>query len=44
VLNLQPRKIRGIESQGMILMAETGEGKLTFVSPTEKIPDGCTIK
>lgn len=44
VLNLKPRKIRGIESQGMIMMAETGEGKLTFVSPTEKIPDGCTIK
>ena len=44
VLNLQPRKIRGIESQGMILMAETGEGKLTFISPTEKIPDGCTVK
>lgn len=44
VLNLQPRKIRGIESQGMILMAETLEGKLTFVSPTEKIPDGCTVK
>ena len=44
VLNLEPRKIRGIESQGMILMAETGEGKLTFVSPTEKIPDGCTVK
>jgi methionyl-tRNA synthetase len=44
VLNLQPRKIRGIESQGMILMAETPEGKLTFVSPTEKIPDGCTVK
>ena len=44
VLNLEPRKIRGVESQGMILMAETPEGKLTFVSPTEKIPDGCTIK
>ena len=44
VLNLQPRKIRGIESQGMVLMAETPEGKLTFVSPTEKIPDGCTVK
>ncbi|MBE9510693.1 MAG: methionine--tRNA ligase [Bacteroidetes bacterium] len=44
VLNLQPRKIRGIESHGMILMAETPEGKLTFVSPTEKIPNGCTVK
>ena len=43
VLNLQPRKIRGIESQGMILMAETSEGKLVFISPTEKIPNGSTV-
>lgn len=33
LLNLAPRKIRGIESQGMILMAENKEGKLCFVSP-----------
>jgi methionyl-tRNA synthetase len=32
--NLEPRKLRGIESQGMILMAENAEGKLCFVSPT----------
>ena len=29
--NLEPRKIRGIESQGMILMAESGDGRLHFV-------------
>jgi len=33
LLNLAPRKIRGVESQGMILMAEDAEGKLEFVSP-----------
>jgi methionyl-tRNA synthetase len=31
--NLAPRKLRGVESQGMILMAEDGDGKLEFVSP-----------
>ena len=34
LLNLAPRKIKGIESQGMILMAENIEGKLAFISPT----------
>jgi len=36
LLNLAPRKIRGVESQGMILMAETNEGELCFVSPTKE--------
>lgn len=44
VLNLAPRKIRGIESNGMILMAENPAGKLVFVSPVEKIRDGSEIK
>ena len=44
VLNLAPRKIRGIESNGMILMAEDPEGKLVFVSPLEKIRNGSEIK
>lgn len=34
VANLAPRKLRGIMSEGMILMAENTEGKLTFVSPS----------
>ncbi len=33
LMNLAPRKIRGVESQGMILLAENSEGKLSFVSP-----------
>ena len=44
LLNLAPRKIRGVESQGMILMAETGNGELAFVSPTKEIDAGNTIR
>ena len=35
LLNLAPRTIRGVESEGMILMAENTKGKLSFVSPIE---------
>ncbi len=44
LLNLAPRKIRGIESQGMILMAENAEGKLSFVSPEFEMGVGGSIK
>jgi methionyl-tRNA synthetase len=44
VANLEPRKIKGIESQGMILMAEDKDGKLFFVSPVEKVNNGSMIK
>jgi len=44
LVNLQPRKIKGIESQGMILMAEDDKGKLAFVSPAEKIDSGSVIR
>jgi len=44
LLNLAPRKIRGIESQGMILMAEDGEGKLAFVTPEKEIETGSEIR
>jgi len=37
LINLAPRKIRGIESQGMILMTENKEGKLSFIAPTSDI-------
>ena len=33
LVNLAPRKLRGVESQGMILMTENKEGKLVFVNP-----------
>jgi methionyl-tRNA synthetase len=35
LLNLAPREIRGVKSEGMILMAENAKGELSFVSPTE---------
>jgi methionyl-tRNA synthetase len=44
VLNLATRKIKGIESNGMILMAEDPDGRLVFVSPLEKIRNGSEIK
>ena len=45
LLNLAPRKIRGVESQGMILMAESADGDLAFVAPTkEVIETGNTIR
>ncbi|WP_018627997.1 methionine--tRNA ligase [Niabella aurantiaca] len=43
VANLAPRKMRGIESNGMILMAEDAEGKLVFVAADEKAPNGVAI-
>ncbi|REH56075.1 methionyl-tRNA synthetase [Tenacibaculum gallaicum] len=38
--NLAPRKLRGVESQGMILMTDTPDGKLAFVQPSEKVNNG----
>jgi len=44
LVNLEPRKIRGILSQGMILMAEDSNGTLTLVSPVDDAPAGSTVK
>ncbi|MBS1782185.1 MAG: methionine--tRNA ligase [Bacteroidetes bacterium] len=44
VANLAPRKMRGIESQGMILMSENEDGKLVFVSPTEPVAPGSEVR
>lgn len=44
VANLAPRKLKGIESQGMILMAENGDGKLTFVSPPSEWGGGWVVR
>ena len=42
--NLAPRKLRGVESQGMILMTENAAGKLVFVNPDEDgVEPGTTI-
>lgn len=44
LVNLTPKKLRGIESQGMILMAEDADGKLNFVSPLDQTKPGSEIK
>lgn len=41
--NLAPRKMRGVTSQGMILMAEDKDGKLAFVAPEVSVSSGSTI-
>ena len=44
LVNLAPKALKGIDSNGMILMAENNEGKLCFVSPTEEFNNGSEIK
>ena len=36
LVNLAPRALRGVESQGMILMTESPDGKLVFVNPDDE--------
>lgn len=43
LLNLAPRKIRGIESQGMLLLTNNADGKLVFVTPDETVENGVEI-
>ncbi len=44
VANLEPRKIKGVLSQGMVLLAEDKEGKLGFVSPPEGWSKGDVVR
>ncbi|MBK9075661.1 MAG: methionine--tRNA ligase [Flavobacteriales bacterium] len=44
VANLEPRKMRGVESQGMVLMAEDASGKLVFVQPKDVIAPGSEVR
>lgn len=43
LVNLAPRNLRGVESQGMILMTSNAEGKLVFVNPDSETSNGETI-
>lgn len=43
LVNLAPRALRGVESEGMILMTETAEGKLVFVNPDTTVKNGLQI-
>ena len=42
--NLEPRKLKGVESQGMILMAEDNTGKLSFIRPESIFENGADIR
>lgn len=44
LMNLEPRKLKGIESQGMILMAEDADGKLAFVLPEQAVAAGSEVR
>ena len=44
LVNLAPKQLKGIESQGMILMAENALGELSFVSPEKPFNAGCTVR
>ena len=43
VVNLAPRKMKGIESQGMILTAEDKDGKLRLLKPEEAVSPGSSV-
>ena len=44
LVNLAPRDIKGITSEGMILMAENADGSLAFIGPTKAISNGGSVK
>ncbi|MFQ9314790.1 methionine--tRNA ligase [Dysgonomonas mossii] len=43
IANLEPRKLKGIESQGMILSVEDGQGNLSLITPSKDVEPGCQI-
>ncbi|MXO32420.1 methionine--tRNA ligase [Apibacter sp. B2912] len=44
LVNLAPRKIRGIESQGMLLLSKNIDGKFSFITPDDDIENGTLVK
>lgn len=44
LVNLAPRKIRGIESQGMLLLSKNIDGKFSFITPDDAIENGVSVK
>jgi methionyl-tRNA synthetase len=43
IANFAPRKLRGIDSEGMILSAETSDGKLILIQPNSEIESGASV-
>ena len=44
VANLEPAKLRGVESQGMLLAATDAEGRLAIVTPEKPVAAGAKVK
>lgn len=44
VLNLPPRKMKGIESQGMLFAAERSDGIVALIQPSAVVPDGAALR
>ncbi len=44
VANLEAAKLRGVESQGMLLAADNGKGKIVLLTPDKKIENGAEVK
>jgi len=44
LVNLEPKKIKGIESKGMILMAEDANGQLSFIQPDKNLDNGSEVR
>jgi len=44
LVNLEPKELKGIQSQGMILMAQDADGSLKFVTPVQPVKNGSEIK
>lgn len=43
LVNLEPRELKGVLSQGMILMGQDATGKLVLLSPTDKVGSGTIV-
>ena len=43
IANFAPRKLKGVESQGMILSAEDKDGRLVLVSPSDLVTSGVNV-
>ena len=43
IANFEPRKLKGVESQGMILSAEDKDGRLVLITPSQLVTPGCNV-
>jgi len=44
LFNLEPKKLRGIDSQGMILVANGGDGEYSLIVPDKDVPEGSKLE